>query len=159
MTYFSKEKPEVMQRQIDQINTRWAQLYELEKEWAERALKFLLFSNSGGAIATLSFLGAAPKAIDLVGAKIALFLFVCGVFLVGVVTAKTFHSMSGVFQGWRIDTENFYKDGLTWEEINKRDESRAANDCWDYVIPYASFICFFVGCVAGAVALFTGTSV
>lgn len=64
------------------INRRWGQLYELEKEWGERALKYLFLTNSGGAIATLSFLGAA-KELTGVGTKVALFLIcawssVCG---------------------------------------------------------------------------------
>ena len=43
------------------INRRWEQLYGLEKEWGERTLKFLFLTNSGGAIATLSFIGAAKE--------------------------------------------------------------------------------------------------
>jgi len=39
------------------ISQRWFQLYNLDKDWAERALKYLLLTNAGGAIATMSFIG------------------------------------------------------------------------------------------------------
>jgi len=86
--FFSKQDPAIRQSLNGQIKQRWGQLYELEKEWGERALKYLILTNSGGAIATLSFLGASPSAINMRGAKTFLFLFVLGVFLVGVSTAK-----------------------------------------------------------------------
>jgi hypothetical protein len=154
MELFSKQDPAVRQSLNANINQRWGQLYELEKEWGERALKYLLLTNSGGAIATLSFLGASPAAINMVGAKISLFLFVFGVFLVGVSTAKTFHHMSGLFKAWKSDADHYYSDKITWEHLQAEDKKRAVEDFWDYAIPYTSFGCFIAGSVSGAVSLF-----
>ena len=98
MELFTKQDPAVRQTLNAHINQRWGQLYELEKEWGERALKYLLLTNSGGAIATLGFLGASPTAINMLGAKISLFLFVLGVFLVGVSTEKNISSHVTSFQ-------------------------------------------------------------
>jgi hypothetical protein len=129
-------------------------LYELEKEWSERALKYLMLTNSGGAIATLSFLGASPAAINMLGAKVSLTLFVLGVFLVGVSTAKTFHHMSGLFKSWREDVDHYYSDKITWEHLRDRDKTRAGSGFWDYAIPYMSFACFLAGSISGAISLF-----
>jgi len=71
MEPFSKQDPALRKILGGYINQRWEQLYELEKEWGERALKYLLLTNAGGAIATLSFLGTSPAAIKMPGAKIA----------------------------------------------------------------------------------------
>lgn len=155
MQLFSQQDPNTRQALGAHISQRWAQLYELEKEWGERALKYLLLTNSGGAIATLSFLGAAPSAIGMTGAKIALSLFVLGVVLVGVATAKTFHHMSSIFEKWKADVENYYADSITWAHLQNEDRKRAVTDWWDYAIPYASFGCFIIGCVAGAWSLLT----
>ena len=54
MELFSKQDAAVRHSLNGHITQRWVQLYELEKEWGERALKYLLLTNSGGAIATLS---------------------------------------------------------------------------------------------------------
>jgi len=154
MELFSRQNPEIRQSLNTYINQRWGQLYELEKEWGERALKYLLLTNSGGAIATLSFLGASPTAINLLGAKISLFLFVSGVFLVGVSTAITFHHMSRLFKAWKADVDHYYSDKITWEYLQEEDKKRAVADFWDYAIPYTSFGCFIAGSVFGAISLF-----
>lgn len=154
MELFSKQDPAVRQSLNSHINQRWGQLYELEKEWGERALKYLLLTNSGGAIATLGFLGASPAAINMLGAKISLFFFVLGVFLVGVSTAKTFHYMSHLFETWKADVNHYYSDKITWEHLQEEDKKRAAEDFWDYAIPYTSFGCFIAGSVSGAISLF-----
>jgi hypothetical protein len=154
MELFSKQDPAIRQSLNGQINQRWGQLYELEKEWGERALKYLILTNSGGTIATLSFLGASPSAINMRGAKISLFLFVLGVFLVGVSTAKTFHHMSGLFKAWKEDVDNYFSDKITWEHLQEQDNNRAVEDFWDYAIPYLSFGCFIGGSISGAVSLF-----
>ncbi|MBV5287204.1 MAG: hypothetical protein JZU45_14075 [Methyloversatilis discipulorum] len=154
MELFSKQDPAVRQSLNAHINQRWGQLYELEKEWGERALRYLLLTNSGGAIATLGFLGGSPTAINMLGAKISLFLFVLGVFLVGVSTAKTFHHMSHLFKTWKADVDHYYSDKITWEYLQEEDTKRAVEDFWDYAIPYASFGCFIAGSVSGAISLF-----
>jgi hypothetical protein len=154
MELFSKQDPAVRQSLNAHINQRWGQLYEHEKEWGERALRYLLLTNSGGAIATLGFLGGSPTAINLLGAKIALFLFVLGVFLVGVSTAKQFHHMSNLFKSWKYDVDNYYADKITWEHLHSEDKRRAAEDFWDYLIPYSAFGCFIGGSISGAISLF-----
>lgn len=154
MELFSKQDPTVRQSLDAHINQRWGQLYELEKEWGEKALRYLLLTNSGGAIATLGFLGASPNAINMLGAKISLFLFVFGVFLVGVSTAKQFHHMSNLFKCWKSDVDNYYADKIAWEHLNEEDKNRSVEDFWDYAIPYLSFGCFIGGSISGAISLF-----
>ena len=135
------------------INRRWGQLYELEKEWSEKALKYLILTNSGGAIATLSFLGTAKELTGL-GTKFALFLFVLGLIFAGITIAKTFHHMSGLLDKYIQGVENFYSDKMTWTALSDADKERAVTDYCDYIIPYLSFFCFIAGSGIGAYALF-----
>lgn len=135
------------------INRRWGQLYELEKEWGDKALKYLFLTNAGGAIATLSFLGAA-KELTGVGTKVALFLFVLGIVFAGIATAKTFHHMSGLLKKYKQGVEDFYADKITWTALCDADEERAVASRLDYLFPYLSFFCFILGSGAGAYALF-----
>jgi hypothetical protein len=154
MNKFSEFDQAVKERLGTQINNRWRQLYELEKEWGERALKYLFLTNSGGAIATLSFLGAYDGALNIVGAKFALFLFVIGVLLAGISTAITFHHMAHLLKEYKLGVNHFYGDKITWEYLIEEDEKRAQAGFWSYAIPYASLACFVFGNMAGAFALF-----
>ncbi len=153
MTLYSKLEPPKKEVLNAHINRRWGQLYELEKEWGERALKHLFLTNSGGAIATLSFMGA-EKGYNSLGTKIALFLFVLGIVFAGISTAKTFHHMSGLLKKYKQGVEDFYADKITWASLADDDKERAVPDCLDYIIPYLSFLCFIVGSGIGAYALF-----
>jgi len=85
MEMFSSTDKELRQQRIDYVNTRWGQLYELQNHWGEKAFRYLLLTNSGGAIATLGFLGASESTLNITGAKVALFLFIAGIFLVGAI--------------------------------------------------------------------------
>lgn len=154
MENFSKLDPLMRNNLVSHINQRWRQLYELEKEWSEKAIRYLFFTNSGGAIATLSFIGASEKALKLLGIKIALLLFVVGIFFVGVSTARTYHHMSGLFKTYKQNVYHYFNDKIAWDYLNDEDDKRAKEDFLDYAIPYASFGCFIGGCIAGAVALF-----
>ena len=153
MEKYSETDPEIRNQRIDYINTRWGQLYHLEKEWGERALRYLLMTNSGGAIATLSFLGASGTTLSLFPAKCALFLFLFGVFLVGVTTAKTFHHMSDLFKLYKKDAEQYFSNNKSWEQVCAEDDNRAVEDIWDYFFPYTSFVCFILGCIFGAFSI------
>ncbi len=152
MALYSQLDPATKEVLNAHINRRWGQLYELEKEWGERALKYLFLTNSGGAIATLSFLGAA-KELTGVGTKVALFLFVLGLVFAGISTAKTFHHMSGLLKQYKEGVEDFYGDKITWVALTEADKKRAIASWLDFAIPYSSFFCFIAGSGAGAYAL------
>jgi hypothetical protein len=72
------------------INLRWQQLYELEKEWGQTAIKYLVMFNAGGAIATLSFVGALGASQIGNTAIVALSLFVEGVIIAGFMLARAY---------------------------------------------------------------------
>ena len=130
---------------LNHINQRWGQLYNLEKEYGDRAYKYLMLVNSGGAIAILSFMGASQIARDSCGVKLALVLFVCGVVLVGLSTAKQFYYLSGLFKNWKKDVTNFFNDQISWEHLLKEDEERAVENKLDHILPWLSFFCFIGG--------------
>jgi hypothetical protein len=154
MTKFSELDAETRERHHNSIGRRWSQLHELEEQWAERSFKYLFLTNSGGAIATLSFLGASKEVLSLFPAKLALAFFVVGIFLMGVATAKTYHPMSSLYEKYKASVRELYADRITWDYLNDEDNKRAVTDYLDYAIPYGSFACFIFGCIAGAYALF-----
>lgn len=153
MEHFTKISPELRKARIDYINQRWGQLYSLEKDTGEDALKMLFLTNAGGAVANLSFIGAIGKNQIHVCAKISLACFILGLIFVGISKAKQFHHMSRLFKRWKEEVGQYFKDELTWEEVDGRDDARAKEDFLDYFFPYAAFACFLIGCGLGFSAL------
>ena len=153
MELYSKISAELRKARIDYVNQRWSQLYSLEKDAAEEALKMLFLTNAGGAVANLSFIGAIGKNQIHVFAKISLACFILGLIFVGIAKAKQFHHMSRFFKHWKKEVGEYFKDALTWEELDRRDDARAKEDLLDYAFPYASFGCFLIGCAYGFSAL------
>lgn len=144
---------------LGRVNQRWGQLHALEKDWGEKAYKYLFLTNSGGAIATLSFLGAKSEDLNVTAAKLALALFVVGVIVTGIATAYRLHRVSWLLKGYRQDSQAYFQGKLTWEALYKTDEKRATDfDLWSYLLPYSCLTAFIAGCAVGGFALFGGSA-
>jgi hypothetical protein len=128
----------------DYINNRWSQLNGLSKEAADRAINLLFLTNAGGAIATLSFLGAVEPLRQQWAPKAALFLFILGVILVGTYTAFWVHHVEHLGWYWRRDSNRFFEGQITWQTLNGDDDERAYGKTTRfYVVGYLSFGCLF----------------
>lgn len=149
------ETPENLKNSRDRyIDQRWKQLYELSSESSEKAISYLIITNSGGAIAILSFLGASEELRQIIEPKIALLFFVSGVILVGILRAILFHRLEMLFEKWRDDVLQYMKNSISWENIIQNDEKRTGINPWEYLFGYGALICFIFGCIFGGIALF-----
>ncbi len=146
---------EKREREEQYISERWEQLYRLEEQWGKEAIKYLMFLNSGGAVATLSFVGALGP--DNVGwqAKAALGLFALGIILAGTLVAYAYLSCSALFSNWTSDYKKYLSEDLTYELMNQRDEERTSNSENEKNLGIGSFILFILGISVGAVGLFS----
>ncbi len=149
---FSELETNYREVTIDYIHQRWEQLYQLEKEWGDKAVKFLFLTNSGGAIASLSFLGTVTN--QNLWAKLALVSFIVGILFVAVIIARAHKHMSNLFEGYQKDVDLFYKDMLSVDELYKNDSKRVESFSWEYLFPYTSLGCFISGCALGGFGLF-----
>jgi hypothetical protein len=157
MEKYSELSPEKQASFLGRVNQRWGQLHALEKDWGEKAYKYLFLTNSGGVVATLTFLGAKPDNLDFTAAKLALMLFVVGVVITGIATAHRLHRTSWLFKSYRQDSQDYFQGKLTWEQLYKLDEDRATQpNAWSYLLPYSCLATFIAGCAAGGFALFGG---
>ena len=152
MVNHSQLQPDSRKQQVDYINQRWAQLYNLEKEWSDKAVNFLFLTNSGGAIAMLGFIGATGgKVHQLVVWGLCIMLF--GLILLGCLIAVVYHQMSGLFEVWRMDVREFFADRISLEKLLEDDTARAKNSLINLIFAYSSFICFIIGIILGVVGL------
>jgi hypothetical protein len=135
--------------EINYINARWIQLNTLSKDATDKAIQFLFLTNSGGAIATLSFIGAVQGIRSQWAPKVALGLFAAGLILVGIHIAYWVHFIDFIFYHWRKDSARYTENQITWATLVNDDNNRAYKTTALYIIGYASFVCFIAGVLIG----------
>jgi hypothetical protein len=138
------------------VDTRWDQLLRLVEETELRALKYLTLTNAGGAVATLSFLGASEAVRKLLLPKISLGFFVFGLFAVGVLAALSAHKMAFLFREWKTTANKYTSDEITWGSLLADDSARVEKGrCFIITVAYMAFACFMAGSIVGLWALFS----
>ena len=151
-------KADNQKNENDYISSRWSQLYELEKEWGTLAVKYIILLNSGGAVATLGFIGSAGAANVPQQAKWALLFFVFGIVLGGTIIAHANHTIPARFNNWRTGVKKYRasKSDKRFDELLQLDENALDYDDegMDQTLGHVSFACFIIGCIVGAVGLF-----
>lgn len=91
--------------------------------------------------------------------KSSLGIFSLGVIFAGIVTALLYHGCDGLLQCWRADTEKFYKDEITYDELCSNDKNRfqkLSNPDWALRVSYSSFGCFIIGCCSTLIGFIFG---
>lgn len=146
---FSKTDPQTRESRVAYIKERWTQLSRLVEDTQLRALKYLLLTNSGGAIAVLSFMGSSESTRTQTGPMYALGFFISGIILTGILVARGVHTMEGLMKHWRKNVAKYYIDEIGWKELVEIDENRVPSPLWDYILGYGAFLCFIVGSFEG----------
>lgn len=149
--------PSVSDQDLQRINRRWAQLHALEHEYTLAGLKFLFYSNAGGTIAILGFIGAARLATSDSLVRWALISFVAGVIFYGVSVLVLYFRVVTIHAGFRQDLDKRFDGSLSQDELNTNDLQRSGESIIDYLAPFASFFCFVDGCILGGYALMQHT--
>jgi hypothetical protein len=149
----SETNDEQRKLHLDYIENRWSQLQELTVERAVEAWKYLMLTNSGSAIAVLSFMGANKTLTPIPGAPWMLSAFILGVIFVGFGHAVGYYRANWLFEHWRNEVENYFSEKVTWDELIERDRHRTKYFIWADIIGWASFICFLAGLGIGIVNL------
>jgi uncharacterized membrane protein len=139
---------------IEYINRRWKQLYDLEKERADQAIKYPFLINSGGAVTVLSFMGASEKVRTALGPILGLSCFVVGIILIGVFNIIQYYHMAKLFTAWKSDSEKYFENPAEWTNIIKNDKERSKPRIWAHIVAHGSFVMFVVGCIIGVIEFF-----
>ena len=121
---FSNEDLCIQQYRFGYISARWLQLNGLTKDWTDKAVSYLMLTNSGGAVAVLSFMGASDKVREMIGPRIALGCFALGVICTGFLVAKQFHRFEKVFVGYRKKAQEYLGNQIEWGVLTSNDNNR-----------------------------------
>jgi len=149
----SQEAPELREAHVGYVNTRWKQLHDMVNGSSKDIVTYLMVTNSGGAVAVLTFMGAMKTLTPISGAISMLAFFLVGVVLVGIGRAVAYYRAYWLFSGWRSDVSKYYADGIEWNALIREDEGRAGYFLWIDVLAWLSFFCFLVALVIGFVSI------
>jgi len=155
MTKWSEHSEENKKAFNEWAERRSNQLLRLVEDTELRILRYLMVTNSGGAIALLSFLGTSEYARSLPGLKFSLALFIIGIIICGVLATYGAHHMSHLFRDFKKDLSDFYEDEYEWKEFFDRDSGRSKYAGWVLPLAYIAFGCFIVGSSIGLWHLFS----
>ena len=115
----------------------------------EAGINYLFLINAGGAVAVLSFLGAAEKADLRASPLVALAFFAVGVTFVGVIKAFRVHYFGKRSNAWVTESARFFAGEIDWQDLNQNYGKATLEPCWPYRVGYLSFACFFIGAFIG----------
>ena len=146
-------RPSISDQDLQRINRRWAELHALEHQYTLAGLKFLFYSNAGGTIAILSFVGVAKLALSDFLVRWAFISFVAGVILYGISVLVLYFRVVSIHAGYRRDVDRWFDGSLSQDELNANDLRRSGESIVDYLAPFGSFFCFVDGCIMGGYAL------
>lgn len=145
-------QPVVNSAQMDYIDKRWRQLAELQKEALDRAYQYLMVTNAGGAIATLSFIGASKISLEQSSVKWTLICFVLGVVFVGLTHLVHYYNIKDIFDQWRTGVNGYFRQEISYNYLIDSDNQKSNPSLINYLFPYLSFLAFNAGCLFGAYA-------
>ena len=133
------------------INQRWKQLYELDMEWCKEAIKWLMLINSGGAVASLGFIGSffKDKSHPSLASVFCLGFFLLGLVLGLVLIIYFYEQVSKLFRDYSSDI----KKGLSFNELCKNDDSRIPSGKLGRVFGYLSLVFMCLGGISGLIAI------
>ncbi|MCH7902683.1 hypothetical protein IIC68_02935, partial [archaeon] len=94
---------------------RWQQLNDFSSRRYEKAIRYLVLTNSGGAVAMLGFLGASLSRPDFTPPILPLVFYIVGIISAGILITSIFHHSETILSKWNADAEGFFKSKLEWD--------------------------------------------
>ena len=146
--------PSQRRDRLDYINRRWVGNFDQYRESVNEAAKYLMAVNSGGALATLGFMGAMKTIHPIPGAPTMLVFFLVGILLVGLGRIVGAYRLLNIATSWKDSIDGYYRDLTDWEDVLKRDAERFKRSYVVDIFASFAFLCFLVALLIGAAGLF-----
>ncbi len=155
MTLHSEFPEDFKEETVDRIDKRWAQLNQLTLDYTERCIRYLFITNTGGALAIITYIGAAGVSAANPHHKSALVLFVAGIIYAGLLNVLLLKFTASLTKDWRTDSGDYYSDKIHYDELWALDDARSIDgDKKYYYLGYCAFAFFIVGALTGLWAFF-----
>ena len=145
MKFSDTTDEKLRQVRIAYVEKRWSDLADRYRVLVDEAARYLFLVNSGGAIATLSYMGALKTVDPIPGARLMLIFFLCGVLLVGVGRALGSYRSYSILMGWSRSVSLYYSNAIDWDDLLKQDAEKGKPSLVTDAIAWSCFACFVSG--------------
>ncbi len=142
---YSEFSEKTIQGAITYIEERWEGLNRLTEEYSTQATRYLFFSNSGGAVAVLSYLGAVEGKPIIPNLKLALGCFTLGVILCLITILCLLHRFDNLLKNWSKGVQSFYSNESHYSDLIKGDNDKSSKIPIAWFTGYTSFLLFLIG--------------
>lgn len=142
--------PEIAKKLSDEFREHAETLRSLYLAATERALHYLLFINSGAAIAMLTFMGQNKDVINDGQMWLALGAFVAGIVFLGCVHTLSYFNREIDFRCWIADIRRFWKGEIDHDQPEENLDARARKASVSFVpvvLGLLSWFAFMAGVV------------
>ena len=154
MKFSAINDPDYRKDRIEYITRRWVGNFDQYRESVSEAAKYLMAVNSGGALATLGFMGAMKTIYPISGAPAMLVFFLVGILLVGLGRIVGTYRLLGIATSWKDSIEENYQDLITWQDVLHREAESFKRSYVVDIFAWGAFSCFVAALAIGGVGLF-----
>jgi hypothetical protein len=162
-TEYSPAQDELWRSRNEYISTRWKGIFELLSWTLNRILNYLFALNTGGLVASLTYIATKPRT-NLTTA--AIIFFALGVLFILLHAAWYYYYALNLFNAYKTDVTQYYESNLDWKNLNKRDEDwknlnkrdeeRSEKDSQrGFYLGWGAGLAFVFGLYCGIAALWT----
>jgi len=134
-----------------EIYYRLSALKDILRGLAVSLSKYLILANSGGILATLTYLQSLTNTAPSTYIKTSITLFVIGLILISVALFWVYYRAWDIDNKYRQEMSRFYTNDISIIELRRRDNERTKSDKVEYVLAVLSFLSFVVAIISGAV--------
>jgi hypothetical protein len=145
------------ERRRKRIEDRRELLWKLTASCESDVAQYLLLANSGGAVATLSFMGAASELRAMWGPRVALCAFLLGVLACGLTLGARALNASAAYVQFLEDARKFDRSEISWDALIAR-SSPTRGTLLARVLAIAAYLCLLIGAMAGALTVWPHVS-
>lgn len=138
-----------LDKYVNHIDSRWAQLSDLSLTVITDGIKFLFYINAGGCVAMITLIGTADSVRQLNWPWYVLGSFFTGLVFVGILNFARYHSIEYILKGWQKDVKTFYEGDLDFVEMCSKDNTRVKKTTWIPIFAYFAFGFFIAGGLVG----------
>jgi hypothetical protein len=150
---YAPAQDELWRSRNEYISTRWKGLFELLSWTLNRILNYLFALNTGGLVASLTYIATKPRT-NLT--TISIIFFAVGILLILIHATWHYYYALTLFNEYKTDVAQYYENKFDWGNLTARDEDRSERGSWrGFCFGWGSGIAFVSGLYCGIAALFT----
>ncbi len=152
MTKFNDlENKNIREPFLKVITDNWNSWSEARGQTLNRITNYLFVLNSGGLLASLTYIATITTKSPTIEFKISLWLLATGTLFSIIHATLDYYLTEICFKEYRLDLDGFYKNKLDWEDLVERNNNRPPLDLLLHACGWIGGVAFLLAMTIGIV--------